>query len=223
MRQSHEESLRDSVLREFESNPHLDASTLDASVDAGVDGSVVTLVGTVASLAEKLTIQSAVESLDQVHDVVSHIDVKRLEESDPTDQELRDVLAHVLIWDALVPENAVGLDVLDGWVTLAGIVASESQRDEAEHAISRILGVRGIDNRIEVAEASMTIRDVRRAIDSTLQRRAAHRSRKIDVIVDDGVVVLRGEVESLDQRNALHAAVAHAPGVDAVSNELVIC
>lgn len=218
MRQSPEESLRASVLQELEWNPVVDASTLDATVDDGV----VTLVGTVRSLAEKLTIQSAVESLNQVHDVVSHIDVKRIQDASPSDQELRDVLAHVLTWDALVPEHDVGLDVLDGRVTLAGIVTTQSQREEAERAISRVLGVRSVDNRIEVAETSMALDEVRRAIEGTLQRRAAHRSRKIDVIVDDGAVVLRGEVESSEQRDALHAAVAHAPGVNVVSNELVV-
>ena len=212
MRPEADDKIREVVLEELEWNSLVDAATLDASVEGGV----VTLVGTVASLAEKLTAQSAIESLDRVHDVVSHIDVKRAKESSPSDPELREVAAHVLTWDALVPENEVGLDVLDGWVTLAGVVSSQSQRDEAERAISRLLGIRGIDNRIEVAGASAALGEVRRAIDDALQRRARHRARKIDVIVDDGVIVLRGAIESLDQQHAVHEAVAHAPGVDVV-------
>lgn len=218
MRPEADDKIREVVLEELEWNSLVDAATLDASVEGGV----VTLVGTVASLAEKLTAQSAIESLDRVHDVVSHIDVKRAKESSPSDPELREVAAHVLTWDALVPENEVGLDVLDGWVTLAGVVSSQSQRDEAERAISRLLGIRGIDNRIEVAGASAALGEVRRAIDDALQRRARHRARKIDVIVDDGVIVLRGAIESLDQQHAVHEAVAHAPGVDVVCDELTI-
>lgn len=218
MRQSPDDALRAIVLDELETNAVVEASTLDATVD----DDVVTLVGTVRSLAEKLTIQSAVESLDRVRGVVSHIEVKRTQDSNPSDEELRDVLARVLTWDALVPEHDVGLDVFDGHVTLSGTVTTESQRDEAERAISRVLGVRGLDNRIEIARGTKALGDVRRAIDRTLQRRAAHRARKIDVIVDDGAIVLRGEVESIGQRDALHAAVAHAPGVDVVCNELVV-
>lgn len=208
--------LRAIVLRELDWNSLLDASQLDAAVEGGV----VTLVGTVRSLAEKLAAQSAIESLDRVHDVVSRIDVKRAER--PTDTELRDVIADVLTWDALVPEHTVGLDVCDGKVTLAGHVSSASQRVEAERAVSRVVGVRGVDNRIAVDPTTRELGEVREAIDDALRRRAEHRSRKIDVIVDDGAIILRGTVESLDQKRAVREAVAHAPGVLAVCDELAI-
>lgn len=216
MSQTDDARLREDVLDELDWNVLVDARQLDASVC----DDVVTLVGTVGSLAEKLTAQSAVESLDQVRDVVSHIDVKRPAASSPTDEELHDVIAHVLTWDALVPEHEVGLDVTDGWVTLAGVVTSESQRAEAERAIVRIVGVRGVDNRIEVAGPDRELAKVRDAIDLALRRRAVHRARKIDVIIDDGVVVLRGVVESLEQKRAVYEAVAHAPGIDVVCDEL---
>ena len=112
--------------------------------------------------------------------------------------------------------------MLDGWVTLAGVVASKSQRIEAERATSRIVGVRGLTNRIEVGEPTRTLDDVRIAIDDALQRRAVHRARKIDVIVDNGAIVLRGTVESLEQKRAIREAVAHAPGVDVVCDELTL-
>ncbi len=210
--------LRETVLDELEWNSLVDATELDVMVDDGV----VTLVGTVPSLAEKLAAQSAVESLDEVRDVVSCVEVKRVENAGPTDEQLRDVMVHVLTWDALVPERNIELDVLDGWVTLAGTVASDSQRTEAERAIARILGVRGVENRIEVVDPTGTINDVRQAIDDALQRRAKHRSHKIDVIVDEGAVILRGTVESLDQKHAVHEAVAHARGVEVVCDELSI-
>jgi osmotically-inducible protein OsmY len=82
------------------------------------------------------------------------------------------------------------------------------------------VGIRGVANDIRLSEPQLTPNAVRDAIENALERRALHRSRKIDVIVDDGAVILRGTVESLGQKRTIREAVGHAPGVDIVCDEL---
>jgi osmotically-inducible protein OsmY len=214
--QSGDVALRSAVLEELEWNTLLDASQLNAEVN----NRVVTLVGTVDSIAEKLTAQSAVESIDGVHDVLSRIDVKVREAAQRTDEEIARVVLDVLTWDALVPEQDIMVTVDDAWVTLAGAIPTRRQAEEAERAVSHLIGIRGITNDLELSDPPVTPEAVRHSIEQALARRATHRARKIDVIVDRGTVVLRGTVESLGQMNAVHHAVGHAPGVEVIRDEL---
>jgi len=214
--QSEDVALRNAVLEEFEWNVLLDPSQLGVDVN----DRVVTLVGTLDSIAQKLTAQSAAESVDGVHDVLSRIDVKIPVAAQRTDEEIAQVVDHVLTWDALVPEQEVAVSVDDAWVTLAGAVPTRRQAEEAERAVSHLVGIRGVTNNLELSDPPVTPEAVRGSIQQALERRAEHRARKIDVIVDDGAVVLRGSVESLGQKRAVRSAAGHAPGVDVICDEL---
>ena len=214
--QSEDRRLRDAVIEEFRWDALVDESQLGVDVQ----DRVVTLVGTVGSIAQKLAAQSAAEAVAGVHDVLSRVDVKVPVTSQQTDAEIERVVKQVLAWHALVPEQDVTLRVSDAWVTLGGTVSTRSQSEQAEQAVSHLVGIRGVTNNIMLGEPQLTPEAVRDAINEALGRRATHRARRIDVIVDDGAVILRGPVESLGQKRAIHEAIGHAPGVDVLSDEL---
>ncbi len=194
----------------------IDESQIEVEV---VDG-VVTLVGTVGSHAEKIVAQHAAEAVEGVHDLVNSIDVKPVDDLHPSDDELRGIVEQVLAWDALVPEQDLTVSVIDGLVALTGSCPTKAQACEAERAISRLSGVRGVLNRIRVTPPTPTPGDVRSAIEEALRRRAAHQAAHIDVIVDGDRVTLRGAVSSPLERRAVIGAVGHAPGIASVCDEL---
>ena len=210
--------IRDAVVAEFDWNSAIDASQLGVDVNDGV----VTLVGTVPSIVQKLRAQAAAEAIDGVRDVLSRIDVKITARYQQSDRDIEHVVSQVLAWDALVPEQEVSVAANDGWVTLRGSVPTRAQAAEAERAVNHLAGIRGVTNEIGLSEPDLAPDTVRSALESALERRAAHRARKIDVIVDGHLVVLRGTVESIGQRRAIYNAVSHAPGVDTVCDELRI-
>ena len=214
--QSDDVVLRNAVIEEFEWNALLDPSQLGVDVT----NRVVTLVGTLDSIAQKLTAQSAAESVDGVRDVLCRIDVKIPVAAQRTDEEIARIVDQVLTWDALVPEQDVAINVDNAWVTLAGAVPTRRQADEAERAVSHLVGIRGVTNNLQLSDPPVTPEAVRQAVQQALERRAEHRARKIDVIVDDGAVVLRGSVESLGQKRTVRSAAGHAPGVDVICDEL---
>ena len=214
--QSDDVVLRNAVIEEFEWNALLDPSQLGVDVT----NRVVTLVGTLDSIAQKLTAQSAAESVDGVRDVLCRIDVKIPVAAQRTDEEIARIVDQVLTWDALVPEQDVAVNVEDAWVTLAGAVPTRRQAEEAERAVSHLVGIRGVTNNLQLSDPPVTPEAVRQAIQHALERRAEHRARKIDVIVDDGAVVLRGSVESLGQKRTVRSAAGNAPGVDVICDEL---
>ncbi|MEL6890929.1 MAG: BON domain-containing protein [Actinomycetota bacterium] len=209
--------LRDEILRDFRAHPMLDDTRLDVEVDDGV----VTVVGTAASIAEKLTAEGVADAVDGVRDVLSRLDVKPSTAPARRDDELATMARSVLAWDALVPEQGIEVDVHDAWLTMRGTVSIASQAEEAARAVRHLVGLRGITNELELAQPPVSPELIRSVIGEVLARRARHRARRVDVIVDDRIVVLRGTAESAGQRRAIHQAVAHAPGVDTVIDELV--
>lgn len=217
-RMSADDRLRARVEKELAWDFLLD----EAQIEVEVVGGVVTLVGTVASRAEKLVAQRAAELVDGVHDLVNAIDVKPPEDMRPTDDELQTIVEQVLAWDALVPERNLQVSVADGLVALTGTCATRIQAQEAERAVSYLGGVRDVLNRIEVGAAGVSTDKVRTAIEEALARRAAHQAAQIDVVVDGGTVTLRGMVGSSMERRAVLGAVGHAPGIGEVRDELLV-
>ncbi len=211
-------ALEKDVLAELDWHALIDASQLAVAVE----NNVVTVVGTIPSMAEKIIVLDTVESVDGVHDVISKIDVKVPPESSRTDDEINAVIERMLAWDALVPEQDLEHWVADGWVTLRGSTVTARQRTEAERVVSHLLGVRGVANEIKLAPPDVSTVDVRAALTQALERRAEHLSNRIDIIVDGHRVILSGEVQSPLEKRAILGAVSHAPGVEAVCEELVV-
>lgn len=215
---SEDEALRRAILEELDWDALVDATQLDVTVDGGL----VTVVGTVSSVAEKVAALQATEAVVGVHDVVVRVDVKVPLAAERTDADLHDVVEQVLAWDALVPEQDLTHRVVDGRVTLGGTVPTERQRQEAERAVGHLMGVAEVTNEIRISDPDLTPDDVRRAIGEALRRRAAHSARHIGVTIDGSSITLSGSVQTFEEKRAIVGAVSHAPGVDLVCDELAV-
>ena len=64
----------------------------------------------------------------------------------PTDSAIAEAAANALTWYRAVAANTVTVTVIDGWLTLTGIVADLQQRGAAERAVRGLRGVRGVSN-----------------------------------------------------------------------------
>jgi osmotically-inducible protein OsmY len=215
---SEDEGLRRAILEELDWDALVDAAQLDVTVEDGV----VTVVGTVSSVAEKVATLQAIEAVAGVHDVVVGVDVKVPSAAERTDADLHGVVAQVLTWDALVPEQDLTHRVADGVVTLGGTVPTERQRQEAERAVGHLMGVAGVTNEIRISDQDLSPGDVRGAIGEALRRRAAHSARHIDVTIDGPRITLSGSVQTPGEKRAILGAVSHAPGVELVCDELAV-
>ncbi len=90
-------------------------------------------------------------------------------------------------------------------------VESLAERDDAEHAINRLIGVHGVTNQLIIAP-KVTAANVQYLIQDALERRADHEAGRIEVTVRDGVVTLTGNVRNYREKRAIIGAVSHAPG-----------
>lgn len=193
----------------------------ETEIGVAVANGVVTLTGTVSSFAKKLAAQEAVHRVAGVLDVANDIKVKTVGGLMRDDAEIAHAVRHALEWDVWVRDQEIQSTVSDGWVTLEGNVESLAERYDTERAVSKLVGVRGVTNRLIIAP-KVTASNVQHLIQDALERRADHEAGRIEVTVREGVVTLSGKVRNYGEKRAILGAVSHAPGVNSVTDHIRI-
>lgn len=129
-----------------------------------------------------------------------------------TDAQLKQEVEDELKWAEGVPSDAIKVRVDRGCVTLTGEVDWGSQRCTAELVASRTLGVIGVMNQIAVKrDADPAL--IAEQIAVALKHHALDDARKVLIEVKDGIVTLRGEVGSLEEKRAVHGVACASFGV----------
>jgi osmotically-inducible protein OsmY len=118
------------------------------AIDATVRDAVVTLEGVVESLTHKRLVDILAWWTRGTCDVKNHLHVQP-EERD-TDGEVTDALRMVLEKDPWLDAGQIRVRVQDHKVTLEGLVFGEEQRNMATQDAWSVLGVHGVDNRLQV-------------------------------------------------------------------------
>jgi osmotically-inducible protein OsmY len=213
-----DEEVRSGALFQLEWDSRLRRSDIGVSVKKGV----VTLTGAVDSYAKKLAAQKAAHRVPGVLDVANEIQVKVTGSLRRTDSEIAQATRHALEWDVLVPSDQIHSTVANGWVTLEGEAEYYSERADAERAVSRLTGVRGVTNNIAVCAPPIEPERMKSLIEDVLERRAGLEAKRIRVSVNEGDVTLMGAVKSWDEKKAILGAVGHAPGVKMIHDHLFI-
>ena len=206
--------LRNTVVRQLDWEPDVDASAIGVSAAEGV----VTLTGFIDTYAGKLAAERVAKRIRGVRAVANDL-VVRLR-ADRTDPEIAHDAAHCL---KLRPPlgDTVQAVVHDGHVTLTGTVEWLYQKALAAEAVRHIDGVAGVFNHVTVRPRTER-RDVQKRIVRALHCDADVDARRISVSVDDHVVTLTGTVDSWTQRETAERAAGAAPGIVRVDNHLVV-
>jgi osmotically-inducible protein OsmY len=205
------------VSRELEWDPRVDSSEIIVKVKHGV----VTLLGAVDSHAKRLAACHAAHSVMGVNDVADELQVKPAIRS-RTDVEVAKAVRHALEWDVYVPDSQIQSTVSDGWVTLEGEVDHGYQREDAARAVERLIGVRGVTNKIVFKPARVDPGKIRTSIEDALTRQTEREAKRIQISVAEGVVTLTGTVRSWVEKNAIQRVALYSPGVRRVENHLII-
>ena len=189
-----DETIQRDVQLALKWQPEIDVTSIGITVKNGI----VTLTGTVSEYGEKKAAEEAVKSVSGV-------------------QAIRD--AYKWRWD--IPDDHLRIIVEDGWITLEGEVAWNYQKEAARETAVRIIGVRGIKNKIEITPAKghrVNIKD----IESALWRNPDIDDEDIAVEIQGNKVILQGEIPTLVQKEEAARMAWSAPGVEFVENLLEV-
>lgn len=209
--------LKSDVTSELAWDPAVNATAIGVQVRDGV----VTLTGHLDSYAQQQAIEEAVHRVSGVRGIALELDVMLGSGQARGDSDIAKAALHALRWHSWVPHERIRVEVEDGWVTLSGDVDWHYQLSSAEQCIRPLLGVRGLTNRITVTPR-VSQKDVFGEIVGALTRHARREAQGIVVEVEGGVVTLRGDVDSLSERDAALAAAAATRGVSRVVDQLSI-
>jgi osmotically-inducible protein OsmY len=198
-----------------------DPSLRDDDIAVGVRDGVVTLAGYVDSLADKWIAEDVAGAIRGVKAVANELEVRLPTSSQRPDPEIARAALDTLKWNISVPDEDIQVKVERGWVTLEGTVTWYYQKEMAGRAVRHLIGVRGVDNQIDV-RADTAPSDVKRRITESLQRGAQFDADRITVDVDNHTAVLRGTVRSYAEMRDAERAARNAPGITGVDNQLVV-
>lgn len=212
-----DDDVRSAVIDELAWDPKIDNSEVAVSVTNGV----VTLRGTVCSLAEKDDARKDAAQVKGAIKVDDALEVALLDHAQREDAQLRGTVMNALTINSRVRSSSINVQVDAGWVTLSGKVDWQFQKAAADQAASSIIGVCGVTNHVEVASTGADPVLVRDGIRKAMERRARLDAAAVSIETTvTGTVTLSGTVDSAaEHEDAMHAAWS-APGAVQVVDRL---
>jgi osmotically-inducible protein OsmY len=212
-----DKTLRQAVMDELEWEPSIGAQHIGVAVEEGV----VTLTGHVSSYTERFAAEKAVKRVKGVRAIAEEIEVRFPNDKRTSDDQIARRALDVIAWDSTIPKDKIQIKVQNGFVTLTGEIDWFYQRDDAEAAVRKLTGVKGLSNEIKI-KPQVRVTDVKQRIETALKRNAEVEADAIQVTVQDGRVILDGKVKAWYERDLAERTAWSAPGVISVEDRISI-
>jgi osmotically-inducible protein OsmY len=143
-----------------------------------------------------------------------------------SNQELQTDVQNAIKWQPLLHAAEVGVTVHDGVVTLTGTVDSYTKKLEAEDAAKNVAGVKAVVEKIEVHHHNSWDKkndnDIADEIVKAYKWNWQIPNDKVHVKVENGWVVLTGELNWNYQKEEAKNAIKNLEGIVNVSNNITI-
>lgn len=217
-----------------------DPATSSADIEVEVRRGVVTLTGTVSSAAERRMAREIASDVFGVRDLRDELTVRALDDTrEPS--AIEDDIRSTLQWDARVDATDVNVRVDDTTAVLSGTVSSAQEKRRAIEDAT-VSGVTEVDAdklvvdpdrqrqrpdvRALASEADVpAIKGrldgaVRAAVGRSLRNHPRLDDADIEIDVDNGVVTLRGDVDSVKAKRTATQLARNNLGVREVKNRL---
>jgi osmotically-inducible protein OsmY len=203
------------ITNHIESQYWQDESVVSHAIDVVTTDGIVTLTGSIDNILAKERAQAIAEATVGVRAVVNRIQVQP-----PillADADIQKNINTALLDNPATDAFKVLVTVTDGVATLTGTVNSWQERNLCETVVKGVRGVTVVNNQVEIDYKTTHSDD---EIEAMVQARLANDVRVddalIDVTVNDAVVVLSGNVGSLQEKNQA-TANSWVGGVESVN------
>ena len=142
-----------------------------------------------------------------------------------TDQQLQEDVLAELEFDPSIKTKKIFVMVTDGIVTLFGSVANFYEKWSVERAVKRVAGVAGIAEELTVQPFPSTKRtdtEIAAAARLAIQWSLAIANEQIQIMVEQGIITLEGQVDWQYQKQNIYDAVIHLRGIQGIYNRITL-
>jgi osmotically-inducible protein OsmY len=142
-----------------------------------------------------------------------------------TDKDLKQHIEDTLNWEPSIDAADIGVSVDNGVVTLRGDVTSYAAKSTAERVTLCVYGVKAVANDLNVrlpGDSQRTDADIAQAAVNALQWNAVVPANRLSVVVSNGWITLKGNLDWQYQKDAAARTVRDLRGVRGVSNEITV-
>ena len=142
-----------------------------------------------------------------------------------TDETLQKNVVDELAFDPAVKASDIGVTVHSGVVTLRGTVTSFAEKFSAEHAAKRVSGVRTYTDELTVEVPLLhrrDDRDIAKAVLDVLTWDVTVPGDTVKAKIDNGFVLLEGEVDWQFEIDNAKRAVQYLTGVRGITNRMTL-
>ena len=142
-----------------------------------------------------------------------------------TDTHIQQDIIAELKWDPSIDATHIQVAVLNGDVTLTGLVNSQAEKLNVERSIKRVAGVNAtainltifMQDSVKKSDVEITFRAI-----NLLQWMTYCNESSIEVTVENAWVTLTGEVVFKHQEDAILKTIGHLVGVTGINNNISI-
>ncbi len=218
------------IQKDIEGMLRNDVRLEDGLVDVSVNDGKVNLSGIIGSLAEKDVAYSnawvagtnAVDSSDlRIEPLYSANEMRGNKYAYRTDNEITRAVLDALFYDPRVTSSKVSVSTDNGVVTLRGTLESFAAKKAAKSTTNNIVGVLNIKNYVKVFPSYVPSNVVLEArLTTAFDSNPMLQDEDIDFNAKQGIVTLRGTVDSEVERIYANDIAANVKGVIFVEDDL---
>ncbi|NLG15903.1 MAG: BON domain-containing protein [Fibrobacter sp.] len=214
------EEIKKNIVDQLFWDSRIDASGISIEMR---DGTVI-LSGTTPSYMARLAAEQDAWAVPGVNAVRNEVSVRFPSgHIVPSDGEIKGMVSNVLLWDSNIDNTDILVSVDNGKVTLDGTVPAFWQKIRAGEIILNVNGVVSVNNCLAVVSAQHYVDElIARDIEAAFDRHIEIDVNSIDVQVDNGKVILTGDVSGKAASEAAENIVRNTDGVIDVVNKIDI-
>ena len=143
-----------------------------------------------------------------------------------SNEEIKQDIIDELYWDYSVDPSNIKVKVKDGMVILNGSVPSYREKASAELDVKKIEGVLSVENNIEIEflkEFEVPYDEViKNNIETALSSNSGIDSKEIEVSVNEGEVILKGNINAYWKKIKAERLASEIKGVKDVKNKISV-
>ncbi len=224
-----DEQLRREISQALIINP----ATESYEINISVSDNHVSLRGRVDSLREKNLAETVVKGVSGVKSVNNNIGLSMVA-SERSDDDIFSDISQGLKWNALVDHELIKVAVEDGTAHLTGVVGSAAEKKQAV-ITAWVSGVRrvdtsGLETRYWARDPMLrktkyelkSNEEIKTAVESALEKDPKITATDLSVFVSNGIVTLKGQVDSLKSCRVAVQDTRNTVGVAIVKNHLKV-